>query len=58
MLNLYGLTDEEIKKLSESQRIWYEEAGSAMINHGKIDKGKLHPLFNKILETFNGKEID
>ena len=58
MSNLFNLTDKEIKNLTESQKIWYEEAGSAIINHGKIDKGKLHPLFNKILETFNGKEID
>tara|TARA_R100000458_G_C8050210_1_gene97669 strand:- start:21 stop:173 length:153 start_codon:yes stop_codon:yes gene_type:complete len=39
--------------------IWIEESAWAMTQYGKpiVEKAIQHPLYNKIVEKFNGKEV-
>ena len=38
--------------------IWIEESAWAMTQYGTTSKAKPHPLKAKIIEKFNGVEID
>ena len=35
-----------------------EESAWAMVNYGTVSEGEPHPLLNKIVEKFDGKEIN
>tara|TARA_R100000278_G_scaffold123151_1_gene111556 strand:+ start:4198 stop:4404 length:207 start_codon:yes stop_codon:yes gene_type:complete len=41
--------------------VWIDESGLAMGRYGKVakpDLGEPHPLFDFIMETFNGRKIN
>ena len=62
-MSWFAQTDEAKKHMEECKGcencIWIEESAWAMTEHGKpiVEKAIRHPLYDKIMEKFNGVEI-
>jgi sulfur transfer protein SufE len=61
-MSWYAQTEEAQKHMEECEGcencIWIEESAWAMTQYGTTSKAKPHPLKAKIIEKFNGVEID
>ena len=61
-MSWYAQTDEAQKHMEECKGcekcIWIEESSWAMSQYAKISEGEPHPLYNKIVEKFNGKKVE
>jgi hypothetical protein len=61
-MSWYAQTEEAQKHMRECKGcencIWIEESAWAMSQYGTISKGEPHPLYDKIMEKFDGKKIN
>ena len=61
-MSWYAQTEEAQKHMKECKGcencIWIEESAWAMSQYGTVQAPEKHPLYDKIVEKFDGKEID
>jgi len=61
-MSWYAQTEEAQKHMEECEGcencIWIEESAWAMSQYGTVKGPEKHPLYDKIMEKFDGKEVN